>query len=249
MIWKLIGGLAPVLVGGAIFSGALSFGGPSGGGDFLKTVDASPAAVAGAIGDIDFDAISQGETAAIGRLLPKTRRQTNADGGYTWQVMSGDNVAMELVAALEPAKDGTATRISGTVRKGADGVPPGPHAPEAMKTFFAAALEAELNEFAPPEQRFTAAGLRIARAEAAAQMSAIQAASNPMAIAAHAAEEQQSMRNWEAEIKAAEAAAYKARADRKQFEASGGRTATFEPGKPMIAIGQGGKPKEELWDK
>ena len=150
MSLKIFGGLAPLVLGGLYFGGAL--GGVGGG---VHVVDRPPARVMAALSDLDIRRQPGNpgtDPSRSGGVTPVFRTERTANS-ITWTVMSRDQVAMRMTAVLEPLDDGRRTRISTSVERGdAPDELVSPAFRSAGLTFalFDSAVTDEINELTAP---------------------------------------------------------------------------------------------------
>lgn len=148
MSLKVFGVLAPVVLGGLWFSGAL-------GGALARDVDRSPAQVMAALADLDVrqQPGSPGtDPTASGGVSPLFRTERTADS-ISFVVMSGNQVATRMTAHLQPLDDGRRTRVTASVERGDapdDFVSPAFRSRGITLALFWAAVEGELNELVAP---------------------------------------------------------------------------------------------------
>jgi len=134
------------------FAGYWAFGFDS---SYSRVVDRSPADVAVALADLDIrdqPGAPGTDPAASGNILPTFTVESTADS-VTWFVMSGDKVAVRMIAHLEPVDGGKRTKVTAKVERGNapdDYVSPAFRSTGITMGLFAAALEDELDELVFP---------------------------------------------------------------------------------------------------
>ncbi len=110
-----------VLVGlGAILSGGAYFGGAFGGGGYERVVGASPVEVRAALQDLDIrDAPGEpgSDPSRSGGVAPLFEL-TEQGNDMVWTVKSGNDVAIRMIAHLEPLDGGAKTRVTTSVERG-----------------------------------------------------------------------------------------------------------------------------------
>lgn len=105
---------------GAILSAGAYFGGDFGSGSYARIVGASPDEVRGALQDLDIrDAPGEPATDPLrsGGVTP-VFQLTEQGNDMVWTVMSGSDVAVRMIAHLEPIEAGKKTRVTTTVERG-----------------------------------------------------------------------------------------------------------------------------------
>jgi hypothetical protein len=148
-----LGGLA---VPAAYFMGAF------GGGTFDRTVAASPADVRSALLDLDIrkapGSPGTGITRAAG--VQPLFQLTQEGDDMVWTVMSGKNVAVRMIAHLEPLEGGSKTRVTAEVQRGNapdDFVSPAFRSEGITLGLFSVVLEDELDDLVRPKTGITKA--------------------------------------------------------------------------------------------
>jgi hypothetical protein len=150
----------PVLLGGMYVSGAL------GGGGWSRDVARPQAAVMTALEDLDIrdQPGSPGtDPAQSGGITPVFKLE-RTDTSMRWKVMSGDKIAVTMIADFKPSADGTATHVTAHVERGDapdDFVSPAFRSKGVTLGLFAMALEGELNELTLPPPGDPAACARL----------------------------------------------------------------------------------------
>jgi hypothetical protein len=122
---------------------------------YSRVVDRSPADVAVALADLDIrdqPGAPGTDPTASGNVLPTFTVESTADS-VTWFVMSGDKVAVRMIAHLEPVDGGKRTKVTAEVERGNapdDYVSPAFRSTGVTMGLFSAALEDELDELVFP---------------------------------------------------------------------------------------------------
>ena len=99
---------------GAVVSAGAYFGGGLGGGDYARIVGAPPAEVRAALMDLDIrEAPGEPGTdpSRSGGIAPAFEL-TEQGNDMVWTVKSGADVAVRLIAHLEPIEGGAKTRVT-----------------------------------------------------------------------------------------------------------------------------------------
>lgn len=118
------------------------------GGDYSRVVDRPPAVVAEALQNMDFDPAA-GAPDNASRLM-KFSRTSNE---LVWSVMSGGEIATEMIVDLEPLENGTKTRVTAHVERGAaadDKITPVFRSEGATLGLLAVSLENRLDRLTSP---------------------------------------------------------------------------------------------------
>lgn len=140
---------------GAIFSAGAYFGGGFGGGEYARIVAASPGEVRLALMDLDIrEAPGEPGTdpARSGGVSP-VFELTEQGNDMVWTVRSGRDVAVRLIAHLEPVEGGTKTRVTTSVERGTapdDLVAPAFRSLSVTAGLFSLVLEDELDDLTRP---------------------------------------------------------------------------------------------------
>lgn len=148
MFGKTFIGLCGIL-GGAYFLGAF------GGGGFERVVGAPPDAVRAALMDLDIRS-APGEPATDPTRsggVDQVIELTHEGNDMVWTAMSGNDVAIQMIAHLEPVDGGTKTRVTAEVRRGNapdDFVAPAFRSAGVTLGLFSIVLEDELDELVRP---------------------------------------------------------------------------------------------------
>jgi len=125
------------------------------GSSYSRVVDRPPADVAVALADLDIrdqPGAPGTDPTASGDVLPTFTVESKPDS-VTWFVMSGDKVAVRMIAHLEPIDGGKRTKVTAEVDRGDapdDYVSPAFRSTGVAMGLFSAALEGELDELAFP---------------------------------------------------------------------------------------------------
>ena len=148
-----LGGLA---VPAAYFMGAF------GGGTFDRTVAASPADVRSALLDLDIRKAPGSPGTDITRAagVQPLFQLTQEGDDMVWTVMSGKNVAVRMIAHLEPLEGGSKTRVTAEVQRGNapdDFVSPAFRSEGITLGLFSVVLEDELDDLVRPKTGITKA--------------------------------------------------------------------------------------------
>jgi hypothetical protein len=148
-----LGGLA---VPAAYFMGAF------GGGTFDRTVAASPADVRSALLDLDIRKApgSPGTDMTRAAGVQPLFQLTQEGDDMVWTVMSGKNVAVRMIAHLEPLEGGSKTRVTAEVQRGNapdDFVSPAFRSEGITLGLFSVVLEDELDDLVRPKTGITKA--------------------------------------------------------------------------------------------
>jgi len=118
---------------------------------YSRTVDRSPGEVSRALADLDLagqPGAPGTDPSRSGGIRPVYRRSTTADS-VVWKIMSGNQVAMTLIAHLEPIDGGKRTYVTASVERGDapdDFVSPAFRSEGVTMGLFTMALEDELND-------------------------------------------------------------------------------------------------------
>jgi hypothetical protein len=141
------------------FLGLICIGGvwaaSSFGSGYSRVVDRSPSDVAAALSDLDIrdqPGAPGTDPTASGNVLPTFTVESTADQ-VSWIVMSGDKVAVRMIAHLEPIDGGKRTKVTAEVERGDapdDYVSPAFRSTGVTMGLFSAALEGELDELVFP---------------------------------------------------------------------------------------------------
>ena len=129
--------------------------GSFGSGGIDRVVGASPAQVRLALQDLDIrDAPGEPATdpTRSGNVEP-TFKLTEDGDDMIWTVMSGEDVAVRMIAHLEPVEDGTKTRVTASVERGNapdDFVAPAFRSKGLTLGLFSVVLEDELDDLVRP---------------------------------------------------------------------------------------------------
>jgi hypothetical protein len=140
---------------GAILSGGAYLGGAFDPGDYARVVGASPIEVRAALQDLDIrDAPGEPGTdpSRSGGVAPLFEL-TEQGNDMVWTVRSGRDVAIRLIAHLEPMDGGTRTRVTTTVERGDapdDLVPPAFRSVGITSGLFNMVLEDQLDDLTRP---------------------------------------------------------------------------------------------------
>lgn len=149
MFLKTFAIAAPVLLGGMYVTGAL------GGGAWSRDVAHPQAEVMRALEDLDIreQPGSPGtDPARSGGVMPLFNLE-RTDNSMRWKVMSGDKVAVTMIADFKPSADGQKTHVTAHVERGDapdDFVSPALRSKGLALALFSMALEGELNELTMP---------------------------------------------------------------------------------------------------
>ena len=120
-------------------------------GGYSRTVDRSPAAVAMGLADLDLSEQpgSPGTDASLSGGVKSIVQRETQDGAVIWRVMSGNEIAMTMIAQLTPVDGGKRTEVTARVERGSapdDLVAPAFRSEGVTLGLFSMALEDELNE-------------------------------------------------------------------------------------------------------
>ncbi|HEY6662014.1 MAG TPA: hypothetical protein VIZ66_03735 [Sphingomicrobium sp.] len=148
MFGKAFLGIGAAVAIGAYFNGAFS-------GSYARTVGASPDEVRSALEDLDIRE-APGEPATdpmrSGGVAP-TFLLTQQGDDLVWTVMSRDDVAVRLIAHLEPVDGGKRTKVTASVERGNapdDFVAPAFRDRGVTLGLFGMVLDSELDELVAP---------------------------------------------------------------------------------------------------
>lgn len=148
MFGKAFVAIGAVAAIGAYFSGAF-------GGSYTRVVGASPDEVRSALMDLDIRE-APGEPATdpmrSGGVAPTFLLSQEGDD-MVWTIMSRDDVAVRLIAHLEPVDGGTKTRVTASVERGNapdDFVAPAFRSAGVTLGLFGMVLDGELDELVAP---------------------------------------------------------------------------------------------------
>ena len=125
------------------------------GSSYSRVVDRSPSDVAAALADLDIrdqPGAPGTDPTASGNVLPTFTVERTTES-VTWFVMSGDKVAVRMIAHLEPVDGGKRTKVTAEVERGNapdDYVSPAFRSTGVTMGLFSAALEDELDELVFP---------------------------------------------------------------------------------------------------
>ena len=125
------------------------------GGAYSREVGRPPAEVMDALADLDITAQpgSPGtDPSRSGGVQPVFRLERASDR-MIWTVMSGDEVAIRMIAVVEPTREGKHSRVTAEVERGDapdDFVSPAFRSEGITMGLFGMALEAELNRLTAP---------------------------------------------------------------------------------------------------
>lgn len=140
---------------GAVVSAGAYFGGGLGGGDYARIVGAPPAEVRAALMDLDIrEAPGEPGTdpSRSGGIAPAFEL-TEQGNDMVWTVKSGADVAVRLIAHLEPIEGGAKTRVTTSVERGNapdDFVAPAFRSTSVTSGLFAMVLEDQLDDLTRP---------------------------------------------------------------------------------------------------
>jgi hypothetical protein len=149
MLLKNFGFFILFVTGTAYVSGGLA------GGAYSREVERPPAEVMAALADLDITAQpgSPGtDPSRSGGVQPVFRLERSGDR-MTWTVMSGEQVAVRMIALVEPVRDGKHSRVTASVERGDapdDVVSPAFRSEGITMGLFGMALEGELNRLTAP---------------------------------------------------------------------------------------------------
>ena len=148
-----LGGLAVPI---AYFMGAF------GGGAFERTVAASPVDVRSALMDLDIREAPGSPGTDITRAagVQPLFQLTQEGDDMVWTVMSGKDVAVRMIAHLEPLEGGSKTRVTAEVQRGNapdDFVSPAFRSKGITLGLFSVVLEDELDDLVRPKTGITKA--------------------------------------------------------------------------------------------
>jgi hypothetical protein len=143
MFLKTFGVLAPVVLGGVYFAGGFTSA-------YSRDVGKPQAEVMSALADLDITeqpGAPGTDPSMSGGVRPLFKLERGTDS-MTWFVMSGDKVAMRMVASFEPLEGGAQTRVRTSVSRGdapEEFVSPAFRSTSVTLGLFSAAVEGELN--------------------------------------------------------------------------------------------------------
>lgn len=149
MLLRNFGFFILFITGAGYFTGALGFGA------YSREVGRPPAEVMEALADLDITAQpgSPGtDPSRSGGVQPVFRLEREADR-MIWTVMSGEQVAVRMIAVVKPANDGKHSLVTAQVERGDapdDFVSPAFRSEGITMGLFGMALEAELNRLTAP---------------------------------------------------------------------------------------------------
>lgn len=129
------------------------------GGGYSRVVDRPPAQVAAALADLDIrdqPGVPGTDASASGGVLPTFTVERAADS-VTWLVMSGDKVAVRMIAHLQPVDGGARTKVTAEVERGDapdDYVSPAFRSKGVTMGLFSMALEDDLDELVFPAKEW-----------------------------------------------------------------------------------------------
>ena len=223
MLFRVLAGVVPSIAGALFYTGALPIGALFSAGAYSQAVAASPDRVASALVDLNMDEVTMAGIGSSSHAIQLEHIRTAQ--GYDWMLKYDGKALVQMVATLTPEQDGTATRVNAVVKEGPDFVahdgPLGLRNLTAVRTIFAAALDMELNEFAPEGQRLTHDQAEERRMAASTGAVATAVMSNPMAIAVEARHRQT---EFETQMQDVEA----------EMRTASGAQANIRPGQPML---------------
>jgi len=138
------------------------FMGAFGSGSFDRTVGASPAEVRSALMDLDIRKApgSPGTDVTRAGGVQPLFQLTQEGNDMVWTVMSGKDVAVRMIAHLEPLEGGTKTRVTAEVQRGNapdDFVSPAFRSEGITLGLFSVVLEDELDDLVRPKTGITKA--------------------------------------------------------------------------------------------
>jgi hypothetical protein len=211
MVYKVLGGLVPTLIGWSIISGAVPiFGGlgrsPAG---LSRDVPAGVEAVADAVSGLDTNYFTH--AAGTESLAPLAGKRT-ADG-YVWQILAEGEVSTELAVTLKPI-DRDHTHVETSVRV----IKPLTHSwsapgPGTIGPAFAGGIEAQINPLLLPAEQLSDGEVRRKKLKAETMISSLQLTGNPAALSAAARRRIQEEGRWDSPP-----------------------NVRFQPGKPMVDV-------------
>jgi len=113
MFTKAFSVLLPVAFGGVYFAGGFE-------SPFSRDVARPQAEVMSALADLDIrkQPGAPGTDASLSGGVPSLFKLERGSNSMTWLVMSGDQVAMRMIASFEPINDGKGTRVVTSVGRG-----------------------------------------------------------------------------------------------------------------------------------
>ena len=193
---------------------------------YRKQIEKPANIVDTALQNIELDLLSEAGANGVELALPQIRRRQNPEG-YSWFVMSGSQVAAEMVVTVEPLRDGAATQVQGHVEMGdAPGAARGIGDARLMQFLFANALDAALAPLMPSAERVGPEETAKKKQLGKAAMTTARILADPMALSSEAIgryeEHQKFIREVEERSRVEE-----------QRRAAG---ISFEPGKPMVDL-------------
>jgi hypothetical protein len=147
-MFKFVAVAAPLVLGGAYFTGAFD-------GGYSRTVDRPPAEVIAQLEHLDITRQPGNpgtDPSRSGGIQPLFRHDAS-DHGIVFTVMSGDKVAVTMTADVTPLDGGKRSRVTAHVARGDapdDFVSPAFRSTGLTMGLFAMALEDELNELTAP---------------------------------------------------------------------------------------------------
>jgi hypothetical protein len=149
MLLKSCGGLLMLVTGLSYATGGLGFGG------YTREVGRPPAEVMEALADLDITAQpgSPGTDPSRSGGVQPVFLLERAPDRMIWSVMSGDQVAVRMIAIVEPVQGGKHSRVTAEVERGDapdDFVSPAFRSTGITMGLFGMALEEELNELTAP---------------------------------------------------------------------------------------------------
>jgi hypothetical protein len=231
MMIRVLMGILPMTVGALIYSGALPVASLLTGGSYSADIAAPRDHVVSALSDLDLDEITKSGSVPYASSLKHKRTPE----GMVWTLMADGKAMLEMVATLTPSSDGASTYVAAETRKGPDyderKLATGLQDMTLINTVFSAALEMELNEFAPPAERKTEQQLKEDRMAIVLHATTAKMMANPMAIAVEARRREVEFKDQMAEAEAQQASY----AEQEKLRAANAGV-TFEPGKPMVDV-------------
>lgn len=230
MLYRVIGGLVPTLLGWCLYSGAIPVGSLfAAHAGLSKDVPASVGEVSARVADLDMDFLTHGSgvDSRIAEAIPRIERKQTADG-WTWQMMSGNDVSTELVVTLTPLDGGARTHVETSVRSLKPLSPAwGIAGPAVLAPAFAGGIEAEINPLLPEGERLSEEALRKKRLNSQAMISTVQTVTNPAVVAIQSQKIMEEERQLESDLKA----------QRSETESgSSAQDVNFRAGKPMVDV-------------
>lgn len=154
MLYKALFSVAPLTLGGLVYSGTIPLSAIYSSSGVSETVPEPVDMVAAAISDLHLNEV--GVDASSGVSLAGRRTA----GAYTWTLYWGGKPVANMVANLEQREGGKATRVTSEVihlpAAQDPGMPHGVRDLGTLGTVFAAALEEELNSLRPEGARLSA---------------------------------------------------------------------------------------------